>query len=53
MKFFLKTWIRFAPAMAVALFFVPLIAQGSANFHGNACDCSSGQGDPTRPPCYC
>jgi len=39
MKFFLKAWSRFAPAVAIALFFVPLIAQASSDFHGQACSC--------------
>jgi len=39
MKFFMKAWSRFAPAVAIALFFVPLIAQASSDFHGQACSC--------------
>ena len=38
MNFFTKAWIRFAPAVGIALFFVPLLAQASTG--GQACDCT-------------
>lgn len=39
MSYFKHAWSRFAPAVGLALFFVPLIAQASAGIHAGGCDC--------------
>lgn len=46
MSFFKQVWGRFAPAVGIALFFVPWIAQASTGIQGN-CDCSDYNPIPT------
>jgi len=41
MSFFKNAWSRFAPALGIALFFVPLVAQASMGIDMRSCNCSS------------
>lgn len=49
MNFLRHAWSRFAPAVGIALFFIPFIAQASTDFHAQACGC--GGEKPFHCPC--